>query len=551
MFEHHAKNNYYLFYTLIIFEILIVVILGFKSHKNVLFHNDELYTLNTDWTYFDENGNDQVIELPAHLTAGHDDSVSISHRIPNEYRFLTHLSILSTHQNLEAYIDDELIYARSSNLQNGFFDVPTNSVWDIIELPQGCEGKIITLIISSSYNDYAGKISEIYVGSKSALIIQNLMSSGWNLMVALITLLIGVIIVVVYLFLKRLLTMNKSLMCLGWFCILCSVWMIMESNLTQIFIANEYVISALTSLTLMTFPIPFIMFISYTDHIHYKKIIYIFAYIFIGTAFTLIFLQLLDIYDFYQTSFIVWFEDFVLLGMVLLTLLLELIKYKNKDLKVFTIASSILFLFSIIELLTYRFRSSNTGVIFQCGFIIFTGILLWDSLRKVVDVVKLSESAKHYKFLATRDLLTNCRNRVSYSRDMDRISRDRNITIYIADMDNMKNINDTYGHHIGDEVIVLCSQCLLNVFGHRVYRIGGDEFVMIQYDLDHKKREKLLKDFKNICEKANDDSPHPFTMSIGYAIYDKEIDKTIYDTVKRADKDMYARKRKAKITKVL
>jgi hypothetical protein len=51
-----------------------------------------------------------------------------------------------------------------------------------------------------------------------------------------------------------------------------------------------------------------------------------------------------------------------------------------------------------------------------------------------------------------------------------------------------------------------------------------------------------MTEFITECEKANEDATYAFYMSIGYAIFDKNIDKTVYDTVNRADKDMYDRK---------
>jgi len=172
----------------------------------------------------------------------------------------------------------------------------------------------------------------------------------------------------------------------------------------------------------------------------------------------------------------------------------------------------------------------------------FITLLTWEIIKKVVNIIKLSESAKHYKYLATRDLLTNCRNRVSYARDLDRIDLNRNITLFMVDMDTMKQINDTYGHQAGDEALILSSQCLLKVFGRRVYRIGGDEFVCIAYDHTEEDIQNLLFAFETECFKASEDVPYAITMSVGHATYDKTIDKSIYDTVKRADQYMYNNK---------
>lgn len=540
------KLSHVLFFTLLLIELIIIVLLGIRRHSNLSIFNDPEYTLNTGWLYVDDSGNSHQVTLPAKLDAGSNRSVAINRTLPANLDFMMNLSMLTSHQDIEVYLDSKMIYFRYNEPSDHLFDIPSANVWDVIRLPVHSEGKLLTIKISSPYKDYAGSINEVYLGSTAALLMRTLRTSGLSFILALVTFLMGVIMHLAYSYIKRLVTINRSIFYLGLFSILCSTWLIMESSMMQIIITNEYVISALTYLTLMTFPIPIIIFISYLPNYHYKKFITCMTYIVTSSAFLLIVLQLFNIMDFHESSYIVRYELFIILCCIVITLLLELFRYNNKEVRVFGIASIILFIFGILELATYRVRNSNIGVVFQIGFILFIIILSWDAMRKAADIINMSNSAKHYKFLATKDLLTRCRNRVSYARDMDKVDLGRDITMFITDMDNMKEINDTYGHHAGDEVIILCSQCLLKVFGRRVYRIGGDEFVSIQYDLKQEQIDMLLKEFDEECIKVNKDSPYKFTMSVGYARFDKAVDKTIYDTVNRADQDMYEKKNRKK-----
>lgn len=546
MYERHKKVSHILFYILFALDILLLGFLFSKPHLNISFQKDPLYTLNKDWIYTKHDGSTMQVDLPASLEAGNDDSVSISHTIPKNKSMISHLCILSSHQNLEAYIDDELIYSRVNPSSNGFFDLPTGGIWDIIELPDASAGKTITLIISSDYNNYVGKVSEVYAGTRTGLLLHILEASGLSLVLSVMTLLLGLTLFIVYLFIKRLLTINKAMLHLSWFTVLCSTWMLAESDLTQLFISNEYVISGILYLSLITFPLPLILYITDIDCFYYKNIMYKVGYVFSGAAFLFILLQFFNVLDLLQSVTIVRYAIFLLLALMLLLLSLDFFKNKNMELKSYTIATTILLVFEGIELLTYQSRSSNNGIVFQIGFLIFIAMLMGNALKNIAGMIKLSESAKHYKFLATRDLLTNCRNRIAYARDLELLHPDHNTTIYIADLNDLKFINDNYGHIVGDEILVLSSQCLLNIFGRSVYRIGGDEFVSIQPALTQQKREQLLRNFEIDCKKANLDSPHPFSVSIGYAAYDPDLDSTIYDTINRADKDMYERKEQMK-----
>lgn len=547
MNERLRKLNKYLFSALILIELLIIVLVGFRSHTNISLFHEPIYTLKTGWSYTDNGGRTHPITLPAKLDVHADERIAIQRYLPTNIDFLMQLSILTSHQNVEVYLENRLIYYRYNEPSDSLFDLPSASLWDIIKLPPHSEGKLISIVFNSPYEDYAGRIDEVHAGTTQALLLHSLETNGLNLLLAIITLIFGVLMIAAFLYMKRLIQISKSFLFLGSFTILCSIWLITESNLTQLFITNEYVISALTYLSLMTLPIPIIIYISYQASYHYKKTITYLTLVFIISDLILIGLQIFNILDFHESSFIVRSELFCFLGYVIITLLLEQFLYHNKEIRIFTVASVILFLFGLVELLTYHSRSSNIGVVFQFGFILFIIILTWDAIRRSTEIFKLSEKATHYKLLATRDPLTNCRSRVSYARDMENISLDRNITIFVADMNNMKEINDNYGHHTGDEVIILCSQCMLKVFGRRVYRIGGDEFVSVQYDLNQEGIDYMLRDFITECDKANEDIPYKFSMSVGYASFDKNIDHTIHDTIARADKAMYENKNRHRI----
>jgi diguanylate cyclase (GGDEF)-like protein len=215
-------------------------------------------------------------------------------------------------------------------------------------------------------------------------------------------------------------------------------------------------------------------------------------------------------------------------------------------------AASALFIFSIIELFMSQFRSEQvTGRYFRFGLYLFLLILGWDGIKKIVDYIKLSERAVHYRQLAYRDPLTNCRNRVAYEIDIEKIDTERIVTIFMADMNNMKEINDTYGHQIGDEAIILCSQCLIKIFGRSVYRIGGDEYLCIEYNLTQENIDNMLTAFYEECDKTNEDIDYKIKLSIGYASYDPNYDMTIHDTIKRADNMMYEVKELMKKEKTL
>ncbi len=89
-----------------------------------------------------------------------------------------------------------------------------------------------------------------------------------------------------------------------------------------------------------------------------------------------------------------------------------------------------------------------------------------------------------YRDLAYRDSLTGVFSRTKLEEDFDRIEDKhhcRNITYFLFDMNYLKQINDGYGHKVGDDFLKAMAECIKRAFRGRgkVYRLAGDEFVAL------------------------------------------------------------------------
>ncbi len=115
------------------------------------------------------------------------------------------------------------------------------------------------------------------------------------------------------------------------------------------------------------------------------------------------------------------------------------------------------------------------------------------------------------------------------------------------DMDGLKHINDTFGHHIGDQALVLLADLLKQTFRTSDVkgRMGGDEFAVFPIDSTLDGVEAALARLQKAIDECNASSEKPFRLSIstGLAFFDPEFPVTIDDLLVRADKLMYERKR--------
>ncbi len=168
------------------------------------------------------------------------------------------------------------------------------------------------------------------------------------------------------------------------------------------------------------------------------------------------------------------------------------------------------------------------------------------------ELVATREEADILNEIANRDALTGIRNKRGYDREIQRINAGivagkTEVGIVMVDMNDLKNINDTYGHEKGDKVI--CSLCdmLCSVFKRSpVFRIGGDEFVVVARNQDFRNLDRNVETFRACIEKSISEADlEPWERvgaAIGYAVYDPDNDIGIEDTLKRADEQMYIRK---------
>ena len=121
------------------------------------------------------------------------------------------------------------------------------------------------------------------------------------------------------------------------------------------------------------------------------------------------------------------------------------------------------------------------------------------------------------------------------------------------DCDNLKMINDQYGHDKGDVYLQTASRLISRVFKHSpVFRIGGDEFAAVLLNDDHRDKEALTDLFYRSAEEIRASANNKWeqvSVAMGMAEFNPQNDDSVDDVIRRADKTMYENKRKQKEAK--
>ena len=158
--------------------------------------------------------------------------------------------------------------------------------------------------------------------------------------------------------------------------------------------------------------------------------------------------------------------------------------------------------------------------------------------------------------IANRDSLTGVGSKTAYDAEAEKINAQiKNkeklfFGIAMIDLNYLKNTNDEFGHFAGDEALIKLSNLICLVFKHSpVYRVGGDEFIVLLRGKDYENRDKLIEKFNKAIYSSINDKKIPeqerVSAAIGLSIF-IEGDSSVHDVFKRADKAMYLRKHEMK-----
>lgn len=159
--------------------------------------------------------------------------------------------------------------------------------------------------------------------------------------------------------------------------------------------------------------------------------------------------------------------------------------------------------------------------------------------------------------MAHRDPLTGLRNTTSYKSwviDFDKKIQEEGVSfgVVVFDINHLKEMNDKHGHIFGNELISTVAKIVSDTFKRSpVFRIGGDEFCVILQNRDLEDMNRLFEVFDSECARTyieidKNNIKIPISIAKGYAEFDHTKDTQFADVFERADREMYANKRRMK-----
>lgn len=540
MKNHHNKKHFsHISYIAILAAALLLCAFAFTNRSDIL------YTRN----------NDSAVEKRTIAPLKKDGYFEYSFVLPAENLSGRSIAFHSAHFNIEVLIDDEPVF----RLQAGDPDRNRSSGfnWNFIQLDPADAGKTMCIRWIPAYSDLIPK-DTIYLGNEIAIYRDVYRENGLRLILAVVILVIGIELLVYSACTAGKTDKGPALLPFSIFSILLAGWTILESPLCNLISVHPVKSMLLDHYVLMLMPIPFTLFIrhmfTYRDHPLWD------FHIILNTGIVLIrtLLQVTSVLDIKQTLWMTHIAIVLLVvtGVAFTFLDLRLSGMTNR-MKLHLLCILFIFVSVVLELALFQFfhRSSIWGMI---GFATYILVVSLDLIRRSQKIAARAQETELYHKLAYTDELTGVYNRTAFRHDMDNQIRidqesgERAVNphaVFMFDLNDLKLCNDNFGHENGDRYIRMVSDALTAVFGidGRCYRIGGDEFCVLMPDAKQVDIDSKLNALRRYIRELNRKGfVVPVSVAAGYAVYDRNIDQTPDDTMKRADAAMYQNKQAIK-----
>lgn len=190
---------------------------------------------------------------------------------------------------------------------------------------------------------------------------------------------------------------------------------------------------------------------------------------------------------------------------------------------VFSIYGLLPFVSAVLELIIYELQFAYLAT---CVSLVIVYIFMQSSH---INELKLRESLLNE--VSYIDQLTGLKNRRACDRDIELFDKNETIYVVFCDLNRLKKINDTEGHHAGDQFIITFTKIMMKFFPNdSIYRMSGDEFIAVTKDFKESDFNGCIVNFKNEIHENKD------LAAIGSAA-GKAGD--VYKLVKEAETAMY------------
>lgn len=349
------------------------------------------------------------------------------------------------------------------------------------------------------------------------------------------------------------------LFCISVFSVSMGLWTLSYYNIMQIFTIPLYSVSLINYLALYLAPIPLTVYIRKEVENLENRILKIFYWSFLIAEVTAVCAAiLLHAFDIVHMAGILKYMQAVLMGGLLffLIVLLMNLKFSKPENRLSVAGLLVVVVCVAYDMLGYNIERYFGSDAFSLNGVSSVGIMIFICILFVSFYLEMTQRMMEQKerdFLiksAYTDELTQIHNRRYCMEYMTKLKEQKNFeyTVICFDVNNLKTVNDTFGHARGDVLLKSAAEVLEKTFGEQgfVARMGGDEFVAILRTVEEVRIGALIERFlRNVSQKNRAVRDLNMSIAYGYAC-GSQNSSDIEKVYQKADDNMYEKKKQMK-----
>lgn len=492
--------------------------------------------------------------------------IQLYYQLPHTLKVDTSLVFRTKNCSVNVWIGNREAYTTDIT-EAPFYNHSPGTRWNVVPISDHEAGKTIRITIIQAYQDGRAKVDHFYLGDRAAVLLSIVDSQATGFIISLLILFIGFIFFTAWLILnwhRR--PKNNSLLWLAVFSFAAGTWCLLETNLFQLFSQNLRLLETLDDMMLVIGGMPLYLYLDSTFHVFHSRIVRWLCTMDLGYLALATACQYLRLWDYHQTLN----GAVVTYGIVATILLVCLFRqqhetdseqpeaysepyheHRRQFLTLQRIGILMLGFGLLGDLLRYL-----TADVMDRAFIIRIGLFLFivffgcGNIYQMTILVEKGRQSEFISKLAYSDGLTGLGNRTAYMeylRDRTEKTPAKPLGIVMFDINNLKQVNDTLGHKLGDDMICTCADLLRESFGQkaRLYRVGGDEFMaLLEDENQHEKYREAISSFTGCTARWNSQPGVPFQLVVasGAAFADSSERDALDRAEREADLAMYQNK---------
>lgn len=547
-------------YLVLLFCLSLVIAAGTFFYSKKAFVTDnirinqkgEIEALSKGWYYIEDGKKVQIPKLPAAIKDNGRKSLTIYLDMTGTVPEDAVLCMENYHQMVEIFVGKQKVYSYGKG-QKGPIGWMLGNVWNVADLPEDLNGKTLAVKITAPYTPGKWKFPQVILGNHNT-VMQMIRDDCLDIVLfSIISTVLGLFFLLVFflLRLKRLDFNKQDFLFLGIFILISTLWILSDSKIPQ-FLTEQFAPVYILSFLLFTLlPVPFLLFLRQICR-HGRGLLDCLSLLFILQAIFCTVLYMAGIVDLVNTLPVTHTLMAAATASSILLCLREQIRYRNRDTFFVLAGITALAVGGMVSLLAFRPQDSgDNSLFFRCGLIVFYVFLCYGSLKRGMVLLRTSTEAEAYRQLAYKDTMTGLGNRAAFDRDAEALQQkggQGTFAVAVFDINNLKHINDTYGHTAGDRLIKDSADSIKKAFSElgECYRIGGDEFVVIMEGVTEERILEAFTELEESTRRISEGNPEGLYVAGGFASGTCDGTAFLYKLFREADAKMYGTKEKTK-----